>query len=105
MAPRITNIIIRHDIAVKTIQSCNDNGLRTGCQSYIVRHHSNEIINTVTRRQIKPLNIKSLTLKNEADHFPRLKFIGGSRGRQGRAPPPGSKFFHFHAVFGKKLEK
>ena len=27
-------------------------------------------------------------------------------GRQGRAPPPprGSKFFHFHAVFGKKLK-
>ena len=32
--------------------------------------------------------------------------IGGSKGgRQGRAPPPwGSKFFHFHAVFGKKIE-
>ena len=30
--------------------------------------------------------------------------IGGSKGgRQGRAPP-GSKFFHFHAVFGKKLK-
>ena len=25
-------------------------------------------------------------------------------GRQGRAPPPGSKFFHFHAVFGKNLK-
>ena len=26
-------------------------------------------------------------------------------GRQGRPPPPrGSKFFHFHAVFGKKLK-
>ena len=25
-------------------------------------------------------------------------------GRQGRAPPWGSKFFHFHAVFGKKLK-
>ena len=33
-------------------------------------------------------------------------FIGGSKGgRQGRAPPPGGpKFFHFHAVFGKKLK-
>ena len=32
--------------------------------------------------------------------------IGGSKGgRQGRAPPPwGSKFFHFHAVFGKNLK-
>ena len=31
--------------------------------------------------------------------------IGGSKGgRQGRAPPWGSKFFHFHAVFGKKLK-
>ena len=31
--------------------------------------------------------------------------IGGSKGgRQGRAPPLGSKFFHFHAVFGKKLK-
>ena len=25
-------------------------------------------------------------------------------GRQGRVSPPGSKFFHFHAVFGKKLK-
>ena len=26
-------------------------------------------------------------------------------GRQGRAPPPwGTKFFHFHAVFGKNLK-
>ena len=33
------------------------------------------------------------------------KCIGGSKGgRQGRAPPWGSKFFHFHAVFGKNLE-
>ena len=32
------------------------------------------------------------------------EFIGGSKGaRQGRAPP-GSKFFHFHAVFGKNLK-
>ena len=32
--------------------------------------------------------------------------IGGSKGgRQGRAPPPGgSKFFHFHAVFGKNVK-
>ena len=30
-------------------------------------------------------------------------FIGGSKvGRQGR--PPGFKFFHFHAVFGKNLK-
>ena len=29
----------------------------------------------------------------------------GGGGRQGRAPPWGSKFFHFHAVFGKKFEK
>ena len=27
--------------------------------------------------------------------------IGGLKGDQGRMPP-GSKFFHFHAVFGKK---
>ena len=35
-----------------------------------------------------------------------LIYIGGSKGgRQGRAPPPwGSKFFHFHAVFGKNLK-
>ena len=32
--------------------------------------------------------------------------IGGSKGgRQGRAPPPwGSKFFHFHVVFGKNVK-
>ena len=31
--------------------------------------------------------------------------IGGSNGgRQGCAPPLGSKFFHFHAVFGKNLK-
>ena len=31
--------------------------------------------------------------------------IGGSKGgRQGRAPPWGIKFFHFYAVFGKKLK-
>ena len=31
--------------------------------------------------------------------------IGGSKGgRQGRAPPTGSKFFHFHAVFSKNLK-
>ena len=31
--------------------------------------------------------------------------IGGSKGgRQGRAPPRGSKFFHFHAVFSKNLK-
>ena len=28
------------------------------------------------------------------------KTIGGSKGAPGT--PPGSKFFHFHAVFGKK---
>ena len=27
--------------------------------------------------------------------------IGGSRGAPGTRAPPGSKFFHFHAVFGK----
>ena len=30
--------------------------------------------------------------------------LADPRGRQGR-PPPGSKFFHFHAVFGKKICK
>ena len=25
-------------------------------------------------------------------------------GRQGRAPPWGSEFFHFHAVFGKNVK-
>ena len=31
--------------------------------------------------------------------------IGGSKGGcQGHVPPWGSKFFHFHAVFGKKLK-
>ena len=31
--------------------------------------------------------------------------IGGSKGGcQGRAPPWGSKFFHFHAVFGKNVK-
>ena len=34
----------------------------------------------------------------------RVLDIGGSGGRQGRAPPR-SKFFHFHAVFGKKFAK
>ena len=28
--------------------------------------------------------------------------IGGSKGGARDARPPGSKFFHFHAVFGKK---
>ena len=27
--------------------------------------------------------------------------LADPRGAQGRAPPWGSKFFHFHAVFGK----
>ena len=31
--------------------------------------------------------------------------IGGSKGRQGRAPHWGSKFFNFHAVLGKKFAK
>ena len=32
-------------------------------------------------------------------------FIGGSKGGARDAPPPrGSKFVHFHAVFGKKLK-
>ena len=32
--------------------------------------------------------------------------IGGSKGGARDAPPPwGSKFFHFHAVFGNKIEK
>ena len=34
-----------------------------------------------------------------------LQFIGGSKGgARDAAPPPGSKFFHFHAVFGKYLK-
>ena len=36
-----------------------------------------------------------------------LVFIGGSKGggaRDARPPPRGSKFFHFHAVFGKNLK-
>ena len=36
--------------------------------------------------------------------FPKIESvpIGGSKGAPGT---PGSKFFHFHAVFGKKSEK
>ena len=30
--------------------------------------------------------------------------IGGSKGGTRDAPPSGSKFFHFHAVFGKQLQ-
>ena len=30
--------------------------------------------------------------------------IGGSKGGARDVRPPGSKFFHFHAVFGKKLK-
>ena len=34
------------------------------------------------------------------------KGIGGSeRGPPGKPTPLGSKFFHFHAVFGKKFVK
>ena len=34
------------------------------------------------------------------------QFIGGSKGGARDARPPwGSKFFHFHAVFGKKIAK
>ena len=38
--------------------------------------------------------------------FSVVETIGGSKGgRQGCAPPPwGSKFFHFHAVFGKNVK-
>ena len=44
------------------------------------------------------LYMKSIIILN-------ILIIGGSKGgRQGRAPPWGSKFFHFHAVFGKKLK-
>ena len=38
---------------------------------------------------------------------PRLvcsELIGGSRGPMMHSPPQGSKFFHFHAVFSKKLQ-
>ena len=35
-----------------------------------------------------------------------INIIGGSKGGARDAPPPpGSKFFHFHAVFGKFLSK
>ena len=34
----------------------------------------------------------------------RLHICGSKGGRQGRAPPWGSKFFHFHAVFSPKLK-
>ena len=48
----------------------------------------------------------SLNLMMSSSFFMHLLHsIGGSKGgRQGRAPPWGSKFFHFHAVFGKKLK-
>ena len=37
---------------------------------------------------------------------PSTYAIGGSKGTPGtRAPTPGSKFFHFHAVFDKKSAK
>ena len=35
-------------------------------------------------------------------HF-HIQSLADLRGRQGRAPPLGSKFFHFHAVFDKKI--
>ena len=44
-------------------------------------------------------------------HFVSFSFLhpislADPRGAPGtRAPPWGSKFFHFHAVFGKKIEK
>ena len=32
--------------------------------------------------------------------------IGGTKGRQGSTlPQSGSKFFHFHAIFGSKISK
>ena len=39
--------------------------------------------------------------KNDSSYFNHWRIQGG---RQGRAPPRGSKFFHFHAVFGKNVK-
>ena len=41
--------------------------------------------------------------RNEIDEILTVHYITGSMG-QGRAPP-GSKFFHFDAVFSKKFAK
>ena len=48
----------------------------------------------------------SLKLELELELILEIELvIGGSKGgRQGCVPPRGSKFFHFHAVFGKKLK-
>ena len=48
-----------------------------------------------------PLDPPMISVEEPTVHFPLVDPRGG---RQGRAPPPGSKFFHFHAVFGKKLK-
>ena len=49
----------------------------------------------------------STSLHLRSKYLTDVLFSGGSKGgRQGRAPPPwGSKFFHFHAVFSKKIRK
>ena len=49
------------------------------------------------------MNEASLLLQTlSTEIFVTLFSVADPRGRQGR--PPRSKFFHFHAVFGKKLK-
>ena len=46
-------------------------------------------------------NLLNLTKNFDVTLLPLADLRGG---RQGRVPPRGSKFFHFHAVFGKNLK-
>ena len=47
-------------------------------------------------------NIVSMDAKTDTDtHKNGINTVADLRGREGRTPPPASKFFQFHAVFGR----
>ena len=58
----------------------------------IFRHLSKDVIHPVcSRRKLNKFNLYSFALADP-------------RGAPGTRPPGGSKFFHFHAVFGKNVK-
>ena len=56
-------------------------------------------VNSQTENGQYPVKIMTFNKKANLNH---CLISGGSKGgREGRVPPPGPKFLHFHAVFGK----
>ena len=47
---------------------------------------------------------KLLNAFKEYVNFNQITMVDPGSGRQGRTPPPVTKFFHFHAVFCKNLK-